>query len=34
MRPLAWGRGLRQVELLRRIQVELLGAGSGEIEVH
>ena len=28
MRNLAWGRGLRQAELLRRIQVELLGAES------
>jgi hypothetical protein len=34
LRPLAWGRGLRQVEFLRRVQVELLGAGTGEIEVH
>jgi glycerol-3-phosphate dehydrogenase len=32
LRPLAWGRGLRQAELLRRIHMELLGAepGSGE----
>jgi glycerol-3-phosphate dehydrogenase len=28
LRPLAWGRGLRQAEMLRRIQVELLGAHS------
>jgi glycerol-3-phosphate dehydrogenase len=26
LRPLAWGRGLRQAEFLRRVQVELLGA--------
>jgi glycerol-3-phosphate dehydrogenase len=26
LRPLAWGRGLRQLEMVRRIQVELLGA--------
>src|SRR3990172_4438817 len=28
LRPLAWGRGLRQAEMLRRVQVELLGAAS------
>ena len=26
LRPLAWGRGLRQLEMLRRVQLELLGA--------
>ncbi len=26
LRPLAWGRGLRQAEVLRRVQLELLGA--------
>jgi len=25
LRPLAWGRGLRQAEFLRRVQIELLG---------
>lgn len=27
--PLAWGRGLRQLDLLRRVQLELLGAEAG-----
>jgi hypothetical protein len=27
---LAWGRGLRQVEFLRRVQLELLGSGAPE----
>jgi glycerol-3-phosphate dehydrogenase len=30
LRPLAWGRGMRQLELLRRVQIELLGAEPGE----
>jgi glycerol-3-phosphate dehydrogenase len=30
LRPLAWGRGLRQVEFLRRVQLELLGSGAPE----
>jgi glycerol-3-phosphate dehydrogenase len=30
LRPLAWGRGLRQAELLRRIHVELLGVEAGQ----
>ncbi|HKY83620.1 MAG TPA: FAD-dependent oxidoreductase [Anaerolineales bacterium] len=30
LRPLAWGRGLRQLEMLRRVQLELLGAEQAE----
>ena len=32
LRPLAWGRGLRQVEFLRRVQVELLGAEAAKVD--
>ena len=31
LRPLGWGRGLRQLEMLRRVQVELLGAEPIEV---
>jgi glycerol-3-phosphate dehydrogenase len=32
LRPIAWGRGLRQAEFLRRVQLELLGAESAAVE--
>jgi len=32
LRPLAWGRGLRQAEFLRRVQVELLGAEAAKVD--
>jgi glycerol-3-phosphate dehydrogenase len=32
LRPLAWGRGLRQAEFLRRVQVELLGADAANAD--
>jgi glycerol-3-phosphate dehydrogenase len=32
LRPIAWGRGLRQAEFLRRVQLELLGAESAEVD--